>query len=416
MSTTQYYDNPAKSNTIATRFLKDAFSHGTQDSVSFVTTLFRESVNLKASDVLLEPRKNSVVVRARIDGELYRLGEIPEEMYDSIASRIKVLAKLDSSEKRKVQEGQFSLEHEKRTINFRVETVLTIHGELIVARIHEKGSIIMELSQLGFNDQSSTVFQDILKSRSGLLIVCGPTGCGKTTTIYSTLNHINKDKNLNVMTIEDPVEFQMEGINQIQTQDELGFTFAQGLKTVLRLSPDVIFVGEIRDKETAKIAIESGLTGQLVLSTVHADDTAGALFRILDLGIESYLLNSALSGIVAQRLVRKICPDCKTQYQPTSDENDIFKKELNKTPQVLFKGKGCLSCQNISFKGRIGIFEILKMDSTIRDQIRNKVGEHDLRLNLQQKGFTTILADGIQKAEQGITTIEEVLKNCLRSA
>lgn len=401
---------------VATRYLKDAIQQGSQDPVSFVTTLFREAVNLKASDIFLEPQKKQVNIRARIDGELYKLGNIPIESYESISSRIKVLAKLDPTEKRKIQEGQFSLEHEKRTINIRIEIVLTIKGEMIVARIHETESIIMDLSQLGFSDQAFSDYQNILKPRSGLLLVCGPTGCGKTTTLYSTLNQLNVENKYNIMTIEDPVEFQMEGINQIQTQASLDFTFAQGLRTILRLSPDVIFVGEIRDQETAEIAIESGLTGQLVLSTMHANDAIGALFRILDLGVESYLLNPAVSGIVSQRLVRKNCPDCSAQYQPNDIEIDFFQKQLNKKPDKLFKSQGCLSCKNISFKGRIGVFEVLKLDSNIKDKIRSKASEHDLRNYLKEQNFTTIFKDGLIKAEIGLTTVDEVLKNCLRSS
>jgi type II secretory ATPase GspE/PulE/Tfp pilus assembly ATPase PilB-like protein len=399
---------------VASRFLKDAFSHGTTDPVSFTTTLIREAVNLKASDVLLEPQKESARVRARIDGVLYKLGFIPHESYDAIAQRIKVLAQLDPTEKRRVQEGQFSTQHEKRNINIRVEAAMTIQGELIILRIHEVETIIMQLSQLGFNEDSFSRYLDILKLRSGLIVVSGPTGCGKTTTLYSTIHHINKDKNLNVMTIEDPVEYQMEGANQMQTQNEIGFTFAEGLKTILRLSPDVILVGEIRDRETAEIAVESGLTGQLVLTSLHADDAAGALFRILDLGIESYLLNSSLTGIVAQRLVRKICPDCKTEYQPSPAEVELFQKQIGKKPEKLFKGKGCFSCQNLSYQGRTGIFEVLVMNASIRDLLRRKTNEDQLRQNLNENGFITFLKDGLQKVELGFTTFEEVIKNSRR--
>lgn len=399
---------------VATRFLQDAFAQGTSDATSFVNTLMREATTLKASDILLEPQKQKVRSRARIDGALYNLGEIPLENYNAITSRIKVLAKLDPSEKRKVQEGQFAFEYQKKTINVRVEISTTIHGELIVIRIHEIDTIVMELSQLGFNEKAYKAYLDILKTRGGLVLVCGPTGCGKTTTLYSTINHINKDKKLNVMTIEDPVEFQMEGVNQMQTQEETGFTFAEGLRTILRLTPDVILVGEIRDKETAEIAVESGLTGQLVLSTLHADDAAGALFRMLDLGIESYLLSSALVGIIAQRLVRKLCPECKFKKQPEPQEIEVYQNKGLPIPQELMSTKGCFSCNQLKFKGRIGIFEVLKMDSTIRDLIRSKITENELRDKLEQRGFETILKDGLEKAQQGQTTVEEVLRNSLK--
>lgn len=401
-------------NSVASRFLKDAISQGSSDPVSFVTTLIRECVNLKASDILIEPQRDSVRIRVRIDGVLYNLGNIPSEPYLSISQRIKVLAQLDPTEKRRVQEGQFSTHHENRNINIRVEIALTIYGELIILRIHEVGTIVMELSELGFSKSTFNTYLDILKLRSGLIIVCGPTGCGKTTTLYSTVYYINKEKNLNVMTIEDPVEFQLEGANQMQTQSEIGFTFSEGLKTILRLSPDVILVGEIRDSETAKIAVESGLTGQLVLSTLHADDAAGALFRMLDLGIESYLLNSSITGIVSQRLVRKNCQECKTQNAPTQAEIEIFEKELKKKPTNLIKSKGCFSCKNLSYQGRTGIFEVLIMNSKIRDLLRQKVSEDQLRKHLKESGFITLLKDGLIKVEQGITSVDEVVRNSMR--
>lgn len=411
--------NPkVSSNTqsVATRFLQDAFSQGTTEATSFVNTLIREATTLKASDLLLEPGKKIVRTRARIDGTLYHLGEISPENYKGIASRIKILAKLDPSEKRKVQEGQFTFEYQNRTINVRVEIAGTIHGELTVIRIHEIETIIKELSQLGFNGQAYKTYLDILSSRGGLILVCGPTGCGKTTTLYSTINHINQEKNLNVMTVEDPVEFQMAGVNQMQTQENIGFTFAEGLRTILRLSPDVIMVGEIRDKETVEIAVESGLTGQLVFSTLHADDAAGALFRLLDLGIESYLLSSSLVGIIAQRLVRKLCQECLFKRQPDSKETDVFTKYGLEVPHELNSSKGCFSCKLLNFKGRTGIFEVLKMDSTIRDLIRKKITENELREKLNQKGFTTLIEDGLNKTLNGQTTVEEVLRNSFKIA
>jgi type IV pilus assembly protein PilB len=216
------------------------------------------------------------------------------------------------------------------------------------------------------------------------------------------------------MTIEDPVEFQLDGINQMQTQFDAGFTFAVGLKTILRLSPDIVFVGEIRDSETAEIAVESGLTGQLVLSTLHAEDSIRALFRLLDLGVEAYLLNSSLMGIVAQRLVRKICPDCKAPYQPTQDEADLFKKVVGRAPKQLIRGQGCVKCQHMAYKGRTGIFEVFTMNARVRELLRKKVNEDSLRDALINEGFVTLLRDGLEKAEQGQTTIDEVLRNSLR--
>lgn len=384
------------------------------EPVSFVDTVLHEVVRLGASDVLFEPRNETIVMRTRVDGVLYKLGEIGPKVYEHVSARIKVLAKLDPTEKRRVQEGQFSLEYEGKAVNLRIEITQTIYGELVVIRVHERKTIIMELSRLGFNPHAYKSYEAMLKAKSGLILVCGPTGCGKTTTLYSTISKLNEDKKFNVMTIEDPVEFKLEGINQMQTQNDTGFTFAVGLKTILRLSPDIVFVGEIRDAETAQIAVESGLTGQLVLSTLHAEDSIRALFRLLDLGIEPYLLNSSLSGIVAQRLVRKICPDCVETYEPTADEIDIFRKVLGKAPSQLKRGKGCEACQHLAYRGRTGMFEVFSMNARVRELIRRKANEDELRQSLVREGFVTLLADGLSKAQEGITTVEEVLRNSLR--
>ena len=394
--------------------LEKLFYQPAPDPVSLVDSVLSEVVKLLASDLLFEPRNENVMIRTRIDGVLYKLGEIGPKIYEHVSARIKVLARLDPTEKRRVQEGQFTLEHEGATINLRVEITQTVYGELIVIRIHERKTIIMELSQLGLNPHAYKSYEDILAQKSGLVLVCGPTGCGKTTTLYSTLGKLNENKKFNVMTIEDPVEFKLDGINQMQTQNDSGFTFAVGLKTILRLSPDIVFVGEIRDAETAEIAVESGLTGQLVLSTLHAEDSIRALFRLLDLGIEPYLLNSSLMGIVAQRLVRKICVDCKVSYEPQADEIELFRKVMGRVPNQLQKGKGCEKCQHLAYKGRTGMFEVFTMNAKVRELIRRKANEDELRDALVREGFVTLLRDGLDKAEAGITTVEEVLRNSLR--
>jgi len=394
--------------------LEKLFYQPAPDPVSLVDSVLYEVVKLLASDLLFEPRNENVIIRTRIDGVLYKLGEIGGKIYEHVSARIKVLARLDPTEKRRVQEGQFTLEHEGATINLRVEITQTVYGELIVIRIHERKTIIMELSQLGLNPHAYKSYEDILAQKSGLVLVCGPTGCGKTTTLYSTLGKLNENKKFNVMTIEDPVEFKLDGINQMQTQNDSGFTFAVGLKTILRLSPDIVFVGEIRDAETAEIAVESGLTGQLVLSTLHAEDSIRALFRLLDLGIEPYLLNSSLMGIVAQRLVRKICADCKVSYEPQADEIELFRKVMGRVPNQLQKGKGCEKCEHLAYKGRTGMFEVFAMNAKVRELIRRKANEDELRQALVKDGFVTLLRDGLDKAEAGITTVEEVLRNSLR--
>ena len=291
------------------------------------------------------------------------------------------MAELDPSEKRKVQEGKINIEHEGSKVNLRVEVASTVNGEIVVIRIHEKKTIVMPLEELGFSQTSYKNYLNMLHQQSGLILVVGPTGCGKTTTLYSTISKINEGAVYNIMTIEDPVEFALDGVNQMQVQKETGFTFAQGLKTILRLSPDVVLVGEIRDKETADIAVESGLTGQLVLSTMHAEDSVGALFRLLDLGIETYLLNSSLMGIVAQRLIRKICNSCKEGKRIGVDESELFKKAVGRPPRQLFTSKGCEYCSSLGFKGRMGIYEVLVIDSKIRELIRNKISETEYRMD-----------------------------------
>ncbi len=412
-------DDSAQNDTAAKKILISSelekfFTLVGSDPIKFLDLLIAETVNLSASDVFFEPRKDYVLVRVRIDGLLYEVGKMDLDTYNHVNSRIKILAKLDPSEKRKVQEGQFSVEREGVVINLRVEVAQSVRGELIVIRIHEKKTIVLDVSQLGLGKVAYGKYEQIMKQKSGLVVVCGPTGCGKTTTLYSTLNELNKDQSINIMTIEDPVEFPLEGVNQMQVQEDIGFSFTDGLRTILRLSPDVILVGEIRDQGTAKIAIESGLTGQLVLSTLHAEDSVGALFRLLDLEIESYLLNSVLVGVVAQRLVRRNCEACKVPYAPTQDEVDLYTKVMGKVPEKLYKGTGCAKCQNIGYKGRLGIFEVLVVDSMVRNLVRNKANESELRKELINGGLITLLRDGLEKAGEGLTTPNEVLRNSLR--
>lgn len=398
---------------VSTQRLREIFSIRTPDPGKFLNVLIEESVGLFASDILFEPGKSDLNVRIRIDGVLYQVGAIDINIHNQLTAKIKVLSGLDPTDKRRIQEGQFTQNVGGKEVNMRVEVAQTIHGELVVFRIHERANIIMKLSDLGFNSQAYETYKKMLDRNSGLVLSCGPTGSGKTTTLYSTISKL-QNKNLNIMTIEDPVEFVLEGANQMQVHNDIGFTFATGLKTILRLSPDVVLVGEIRDAETAGIATESGLTGQLVLSTVHAQDAVSALFRLIDLGIEPYLLNSALTGIVAQRLVRKNCPACSSPYQPSEDELAFFQSVMGRVPRQLMKGVGCSECNNLGYRGRTGIYEVLLMDAGLRDMLRSKVNEDTLRKKLTEVGFVSLLVDGLLKSEAGITTIDEVLRNSFR--
>lgn len=394
--------------------LRNLISNPGSDPVQLINTILQEMAYILASDVLFEPSEDNIKIRARIDGVLYEVGIMSKEMYAAVSSRIKIISNMDITKKSRVQEGQFTVEFQNGLINFRVEVVETVHGELIVLRLHEKRTIVMKLSELGFSKQAYDDFHKMLDQKSGLIMVCGPTGSGKTTTLYSTLGVLSQSGSYNIMTVEDPVEFHLEGTNQIQTSKQKNFAFADGLRTILRLSPDVVLVGEIRDKETAEIAVESGLTGLLVLSTIHAEDSVGALFRILDLGVETYLLNSSLVGIVAQRLVRRNCPSCLEEYQPTQEELDIFQSIMGRPPNRLVRSRGCASCQNLTFKGRIGIYEVLRIDAEVRGLIRSKASEQEFRDSLYNSGFNTLIKDGLLKCEEGITTISEVLRNSLR--
>lgn len=399
---------------ISTSDLHDAVTKHVYNPEVFVDTVIRESINLSASDLLFEPQVDAVRVRVRIDGTLYDVGRVAAHAFIPIAARLKVLGNVDSVERKQIQESQISLEHDGRIVNLRLEIVKTIFDELIVIRIHEKRTIVMELTELGLNQTAYQTYKDMIKASNGLILVCGPTGCGKTTTLYSTLNHINKQQSFNIMTVEDPVEFQLAGVNQLQVHEAQGFSFAEGLRTILRLSPDVIFVGEIRDKETAQTAIESGLTGHLVFSTVHSPDAVGTLFRMVDLGIETYLLNTALIGVLSQRLVRLNCEKCREQYDLNDEEKQLFQTVLGHVPEKLTRGKGCVDCHYLGFKGRTGIYEVLEMSATMRDMVRSGASEDIIRQSLAKSGFVSLFKDGLTKCEQGLTTFDQVTRNHIR--
>ena len=408
-------DNPpAVSGSLFLESVQQSLSGLDTNPVTFVNAIMDQAVKVGASDILFEPESNQITVRFRLDGILYPIVTIAKEAYPPISSRIKVLAKLDTTEHRKVQEGQFTLQTQQEQINVRIEVVRTIHGDMMVLRVLHLSSVVMSLDQLGFTPDTLAIYKDIILTQSGLILVCGPTGSGKTTTLYSTINFLNSEKKYNVMTIEDPVEYQLVGVNQMPVRDEDGFTFAQGLKSILRLSPDIILVGEIRDRETAIIAVESGLTGHMVLSTIHSSDVVGVLFRLLDLRIEPFLINSSLKGILSQRLVRRLCDNCKEKVIVESNEVDFFQRQIGRPPLQLYQGRGCADCQNLGYKGRVGIYEVLKWDVAIRDLMRTTQNEDVIRSNLVSLGYRSMLVDGLLKAEAGLTTLKEIFRNSLR--
>jgi type IV pilus assembly protein PilB len=359
-----------------------------------------------ASDIHLEPQQDNLRVRVRIDGLLYELMSTKIEMHPPVVSRLKVMANLDIAERRIPQDGRIQVQADGSVIDLRFSSMPTIHGEKVVLRILDQRKAILDINKLGFDQAILDRFKTLLKRPYGLLIVCGPTGSGKTTTLYSAITILNTTEK-NIITIEDPVEYQLKGINQNQVKDAIGLSFAKFLKHALRQDPDIILVGEIRDRETAEIAIQASLTGHLVLSTLHTNDSASAITRLLEMGIEPYLISSALLASLAQRLVRTVCPECSTAYYPP---NAVYKElGLEEDKQLrLFKGKGCPACYDSGFKGRSGIYEILEMDDGLQSLILTNPTIDVLMRYLKERGHKPLKDVGYEKVLQGVTTIEEI--------
>jgi type IV pilus assembly protein PilB len=361
----------------------------------------------RASDIHLMPTREKLIVLYRVDGILGEDQTFPGSMASAIISRIKIMAQLNITEKRMPQDGSFHIAIEGKEIDFRVAVTPTIHGEKIVLRILDKSAIILGLDYLGITKQNLERLKEVVIKPNGIILVSGPTGSGKTTTLYSALDAINNGEK-NITTVENPVEYEIEGITQIQVHSEIGLTFAAVLRSVLRQDPDVVLIGEIRDLETTEIALRASLTGHLVFATVHTNDASSAVTRLLDMGAEPYLISSTLKAVLSQRLVRNICVKCKTEY-PISRETAIryFKDESVK---VLHRGKGCVYCFNTGYRGRTVVSEILDIKGEIRDMIIRRESSIKIREMAVAQGFRTMFVDGIEKVRQGITTIEEVLK------
>jgi len=378
--------------------------------IKLVNVILFQAVKERASDIHIEPFEKDTRVRYRIDGILYDTINPPKKYQSAIISRIKIMANLDIAEKRLPQDGRIKIKIADRLIDIRVSIIPTQFGERVVMRLLDKSSILLGLEDIGlFPDDLSTI-HSLIKRPNGIILVTGPTGSGKTTTLYGALTKVNtNDKN--IITIEDPVEYQLFGIGQIQVNTKINLTFAMGLRHILRQDPDIVMVGEIRDVETAEIAIHASLTGHLVLSTLHTNDSAGALTRLLDMGIEPFLVASTLSAVIAQRLVRVICKDCKESYVPEEEsllEIGISKDQLK--DGVLYRGKGCHSCLNMGYRGRIGIFEILKMNEPIKKLVLEKYDSSTIKRQAMENGMMILKEDGARKVIEGLTTIEEVLR------
>jgi len=379
-------------------------------AVRLVDLVIKQAVEQRSSDIHFEPKDGGLKIRYRIDGILRDTISLPVEITPAIISRLKIMANMDIAEKRVPQDGRISLNVGGKKIDLRLSTLPTILGEKIVIRILDKSQGIIKMQNLGMSDSHLKLFQKMLRYPYGMILATGPTGCGKTTTLFSGLETINSPQK-NIITIEDPVEYTLEGVNQVQVNVKAGLTFANGLRAILRQDPDVIMVGEIRDSETADIAIRSAMTGHLVLSTLHTNDAVSTISRLVDMGIEPFLLSSALIGVISQRLVRVICNNCKLSYPAEEDRYiSFFLLPQEYRGKMLYKGNGCSQCQGTGYKGRIGIYEILEVNGEIRDLIGARLSVERMRNITKPLGMISMFKDGLEKAFAGITTVDEIMR------
>jgi type IV pilus assembly protein PilB len=376
--------------------------------INLTNRILLKAIRDGVSDIHIEPDRNKFRVRVRIDGVMYELMTPKPEMHPAVVSRLKVMANLDIAERRIPQDGRIQVAADGRMVDIRFSSMPGIHGEKVVLRLLDKNQALLDVNKLGFAQEMLDRFKVLLRKPYGLIIVCGPTGSGKTTTLYSAITMLNTIEK-NIVTIEDPVEYQLEMVNQIQVKDGIGLTFAKILKHTLRQDPDIVMVGEIRDRETAETAIQASLTGHMVLSTLHTNDSPSAITRLLEMGIEPYLISSSLLACMAQRLVRIVCPLCKTgYYAPKSVLKELAINETEKTK--LFRGKGCSECYDSGFKGRIGIYELLEMDKGLQSLILTNPTSSGIKAHLKESGHKALKDLGYEKVLHGVTTIEEVAR------
>ena len=379
--------------------------------IRLVNRLMVQAFRERASDIHVEPYPNDVKVRFRVDGILHDVLSLPKRLHPAVVSRIKVMATLNIAEKRLPQDGRIGIKLGDHSVDLRISLVPTVNGERVVMRILDKSSVLLGLEELGYYADDLAIMEHFITQEHGIILVTGPTGSGKTTSLYSMLSKVNSpDKN--ILTIEDPIEYQLKGIGQIPVNAKVGLTFASGLRSIVRQDPDIILVGEIRDLETAEIAIQAALTGHLVFSTLHTNDASSAITRLIDMGIEPFLVTSSVNAIVAQRLARKICPVCKQQYFPESEtllEIGLSHEMLGKDG-FLWRGAGCNECLNTGYKGRTGIYEILTVSDAIKTTILKTSDSNIIKKQAVSEGLHTLREDGARKVEDGITTIEEVLR------
>ncbi|PLR93708.1 GspE/PulE family protein [Bacillus sp. T33-2] len=376
--------------------------------VRLVNQLLSNAATAKASDIHIDPQETKVVIRYRIDGILRVERILPKHMQSVLTARIKIMANLDITENRMPQDGRFKANLDFHPVDLRVSTLPTVFGEKIVMRILDMGSTLNDINKLGLNKLNLARFTHMISKPNGIVFITGPTGSGKSSTLYAALNKLNNEE-VNIITIEDPVEYQLEGINQIQVNPNVGMTFAAGLRSILRQDPNIIMVGEVRDRETVEVAVRASLTGHLVLSTLHTNDALSSVTRMIDMGVEPFLVASSLSGVVAQRLVRKVCRDCAESHSPTKREIDIFAKRGMQVEQV-WRGRGCASCNMSGYRGRIAIHEVLSVNEELRRAIMNEESVARLREIAVKNKTIFLIDDGLLKVKQGMTTTEEVLR------
>ena len=391
-----------------TRISADAIAQA--PVVRAIDLLIRQAVRDKASDVHIEPQEDSLRVRYRIDGILHDNLSLPLSVHPPLISRLKIMAGMNIAERRRPQDGQISIRVGDKEIDIRVATSNTIHGEMMALRILDKTFAFLTLPEIGFLPETLEKYQQMLKTPFGMVLISGPTGSGKTTTLYASVNQLDS-VGRNIITIEDPVEYHFANINQMPVNPKAGITFASGLRATMRLDPDVILVGEIRDAETAQIGIQSALTGHLVLSSVHANDTVGVIFRLIDLDVEPFLVAQAIVGVVAQRMVRRVCPHCSRAVQAAPEERLAYEEEMGEEKAEFLYGSGCNFCANTGYTGRTAIFEVMMISEAIRRMILSNAGADDIRAQAFKEGMVSLWRDGMLKVKEGITTPFEVLRN-----